>query len=77
MSRYHTPMSVYVKPEDPDLPAFYFDPIIHPIPAYRTASTVPHPHEIIGKMDIEYTHHLFLQLPAFIHIFIDPYVHCR
>lgn len=28
---YHTPMIMYVKTEDPDLPAFYYDPIIHPI----------------------------------------------
>ncbi|KAL1809724.1 hypothetical protein DCAR_0729326 [Daucus carota subsp. sativus] len=28
---YHTPMIMYIKTEDPDLPAFYFDPLIHPI----------------------------------------------
>ncbi|PVV02805.1 hypothetical protein BB560_002731 [Smittium megazygosporum] len=28
---YHTPPIVYIKPEDPDLPVFYFDPIINPI----------------------------------------------
>lgn len=28
---YHTPMVMYIKPEDPDLPAFYYDPLIHPI----------------------------------------------
>ncbi|RHN38913.1 putative JAB1/MPN/MOV34 metalloenzyme domain, ribonuclease H-like domain, PRO8NT [Medicago truncatula] len=28
---YHTPMVVYVKADDPDLPAFYYDPLIHPI----------------------------------------------
>ncbi len=33
---YHYPMSVYVKPEDPDLPAFYFDNVINPISHYRT-----------------------------------------
>lgn len=49
MSKYHTPMCVYVKAEDPDLPAFYFDPIIHPIPAYRIASSTPEPEEILGQ----------------------------
>ena len=31
MSRYHTPNVVFIKTEDPDLPAFYFDPLINPI----------------------------------------------
>ncbi|PVU91485.1 hypothetical protein BB561_004382 [Smittium simulii] len=28
---YHSPSVVYIKPEDPDLPVFYYDPIINPI----------------------------------------------
>ncbi|KAI7862169.1 pre-mRNA-processing-splicing factor 8 [Spinellus fusiger] len=28
---YHYPIVVYVRSEDPDLPAFYFDPIVNPI----------------------------------------------
>ncbi|KAG6665377.1 hypothetical protein CIPAW_02G157600 [Carya illinoinensis] len=28
---YHTPMIMYIKTEDPDFPAFYYDPLIHPI----------------------------------------------
>ncbi|KAG4972643.1 hypothetical protein JHK84_038720 [Glycine max] len=28
---YHTPMIMFIKAEDPDLPAFYYDPLIHPI----------------------------------------------
>ncbi len=28
---------MYIKTEDPDLPAFYYDPLIHPIAAYRTS----------------------------------------
>jgi pre-mRNA-processing factor 8 len=28
---YHTPNVLYINPEDPDLPAFYFDPLINPI----------------------------------------------
>ncbi|KAJ1906844.1 Pre-mRNA-processing-splicing factor 8 [Coemansia sp. IMI 209127] len=31
VSPYHTPAVQYVRPEDPDLPAFYFDPVINPI----------------------------------------------
>ena len=31
LSWYHTPNVVFIKTEDPDLPAFYFDPIINPI----------------------------------------------
>lgn len=31
MLRYHTPNVVFIKTEDPDLPAFYFDPLINPI----------------------------------------------
>jgi len=31
LSRYHTPTNVYVRSEDPDLPAYYFDPIMNPI----------------------------------------------
>lgn len=38
LSVYHTPMVMYIKSEDPDLPAFYFDPLIHPIPFYKTGS---------------------------------------
>ncbi|KAK4747215.1 hypothetical protein SAY87_026252 [Trapa incisa] len=28
---YHSPMVMFIKAEDPDLPAFYYDPLIHPI----------------------------------------------
>ena len=33
---YHAPLCCYIKTEDPDLPAFYYDPLIHPIPFYKT-----------------------------------------
>lgn len=36
---YHTPSVVYIKTEDPDLPAFYFDPLINPI-SHRHTSKV-------------------------------------
>lgn len=40
ISRYHTPNVVFIKTEDPDLPAFYFDPLINPI-SHRHAVKVP------------------------------------
>lgn len=36
MAPYHHPPLYYIKADDPDLPAFYFDPIINPISAFRT-----------------------------------------
>jgi len=35
VSWYHYPASCFIKVEDPELPAFYFDPIINPISAFR------------------------------------------
>lgn len=37
--RYHEPNVVFIKTEDPDLPAFYFDPLINPI-SHRQAAKV-------------------------------------
>ncbi len=36
LSEYHSPMVMYIKTEDPDLPAFYYDPLLHPIAYYKT-----------------------------------------
>ena len=36
MQMYHAPMVCFIKAEDPDLPAYYFDPVINPISAFRT-----------------------------------------
>lgn len=36
LATYHTPMVMYIKTEDPDLPAYYFDPLIHPIAFYKS-----------------------------------------
>eukprot|EP00961_Rhodomonas_salina_P223788 3026004-Rhodomonas_salina.2 len=41
MSVYHFPTCVYIKAEDPDLPCFYFDPLINPIASYKSAHTHP------------------------------------
>ena len=37
LSAYHHPMVMYIKMEDPDLPAFYYDPLIHPIAFYKAS----------------------------------------
>ena len=39
VSTYHHPMVMYIKMEDPDLPAFYYDPLIHPIAFYKDQAT--------------------------------------
>eukprot|EP00892_Ulva_mutabilis_P008605 jgi/Ulvmu1/6116/UM027_0094.1 len=36
LSPYHRPAVMYIKAEDPDLPAFFFDQLIHPIPAHAS-----------------------------------------
>ena len=36
LAPYHHPPLYYVKPDDPDLPAFYFDPVANPISAFRS-----------------------------------------
>jgi pre-mRNA-processing factor 8 len=51
LSWYSHPQAVYVKSEDPNLPAFYFDPVINPISSRSVAPkniTVSHEDEIFG-----------------------------
>ncbi|CAN7986123.1 unnamed protein product [Ixodes pacificus] len=43
LSWYHTPNVVYIKTEDPDLPAFYFDPLINPIAHRHSTKQVADP----------------------------------
>jgi len=53
VSWYHYPICVYIRAEDPDLPAFYFDPIINPISS-RTIEThvkISHEDEVFGDDD--------------------------
>ena len=49
---YHVPKNVYIRTEDPDLPAFYFDPLINPIAARsyapKNAPLVSHEDAIFG-----------------------------
>lgn len=51
ISWYSHPQTVYVRSDDPNLPAFYFDPVINPISSRSVAPknlTVSHEYEIFG-----------------------------
>ncbi|XP_004343829.2 pre-mRNA splicing factor prp8 [Capsaspora owczarzaki ATCC 30864] len=39
LAQYHSPLVQFIKTEDPDLPAFYFDPLINPITHRHAATT--------------------------------------
>ncbi|KAK9710766.1 pre-mRNA-splicing factor 8, partial [Basidiobolus ranarum] len=56
VSWYHYPINVYVRTDDPDLPAFYFDPIINPISS-RNISVEAHAHEeeLFSEEESEFT----------------------
>lgn len=52
LSWYSYPQVVYVRSEDPNLPAFYFDPVINPISSRSVAPkniTISHEYEIFGS----------------------------
>ncbi|TPX47926.1 hypothetical protein SeLEV6574_g02344 [Synchytrium endobioticum] len=54
VSWYHYPAVVYIRTEDPDLPAFYFDPLINPISSRSLKSLykgVPHEDVIFGAYE--------------------------
>ena len=56
LSTYHHPLTMYIKTEDPDLPAYYYDPLIHPIAAYRTDKAKPEEEdECLGGIDDDWT----------------------
>ncbi|KAL4063446.1 hypothetical protein J3A83DRAFT_4047538, partial [Scleroderma citrinum] len=52
---YHHPKNVYICMDDPDLPAFYFDPLINPISLHgmtaKNAPLVSHKDIIFGPND--------------------------
>lgn len=52
---YHYPSSCYVKTEDPDMPTYYFDPIIQPISAFRSDSSVSEVEIEMNEDDLEFT----------------------
>jgi len=56
LAPYHQPMVMYIKTEDPDLPTFYYDPLIHPIAFYRSDKRQKKPGELMeteGEEDEE------------------------
>ncbi|CAI2172060.1 12623_t:CDS:10 [Funneliformis geosporum] len=57
VSWYHEPSVVYIRAEDPDLPAFYFDPIINPISSRNVAAAQELrnllENEIFGEKEID------------------------
>lgn len=56
LAPYHHPMALYIKAEDPDLPAFYFDPLIHPVPPPgRGAASAVAEEEGLGEEGDDFT----------------------
>jgi pre-mRNA-processing factor 8 len=57
LSPYHSPKNVYIRTDDPDLPAFYFDPLINPISLRgftpKNAPMVSHEDSIFGPNDAD------------------------
>ncbi|KAJ3320388.1 Pre-mRNA-processing-splicing factor 8 [Boothiomyces sp. JEL0866] len=53
LSWYHHPAVVYIRTDDPDLPAFHFDPVINPISsrALQTDEKVTQEEELFGALD--------------------------
>ena len=50
---YHTPATVYIRADDPELPAFYFDPLINPISSRALQTNQMHSQEdeLFGEED--------------------------
>nr|CAG8489846.1 2781_t:CDS:10 [Entrophospora candida] len=56
VSWYHEPTVVYIRAEDPDLPAFYFDPIINPISSRNINPQnlkISHEDELFGENNVD------------------------
>ncbi|KIK20048.1 hypothetical protein PISMIDRAFT_13228 [Pisolithus microcarpus 441] len=57
LSPYHYPKNIYIRTDDPDLPAFYFDPFINPISLRgmtpKNAPLVSHEDVIFGPNDAD------------------------
>ncbi|GAA5861740.1 hypothetical protein JCM8547_000720 [Rhodosporidiobolus lusitaniae] len=69
ISAYHEPHNLYIRTEDPDLPAFYFDPIIHPISSRGVApknELVPHEQEVFGGAEEDDEFELPVECEAFL-----------
>jgi pre-mRNA-processing factor 8 len=67
ISGYSFPQIVYVRAEDPSLPAFYFDPVINPISSRSVAPkniTISHEDELFGYGSNEEPEDDAFELPA-------------
>jgi pre-mRNA-processing factor 8 len=67
LSWYSHPQVVYVRAEDPSLPAFYFDPVINPISSRSVAPkniTISHEDEIFGPDNNEEPEEGAFEFPA-------------
>jgi pre-mRNA-processing factor 8 len=67
LSWYSHPQVVYVRAEDPSLPAFYFDPVINPISSRSVAPkniTISHEDELFGFGNNEEPEESAFELPA-------------
>jgi len=53
LSWYHYPNCVYIKADDPDLPAFYFDPLINVIAFYKNAPGLKTSEKVSEMSDAE------------------------
>ncbi|KAI2639935.1 pre-mRNA processing splicing factor 8 [Hypomontagnella submonticulosa] len=70
---YSHPQIVYTKSEDPNLPAFHFDPMINPISSRSVAPkniTISHEDEIFGEGNIEEPEDEAFELPAGVEPFL-------
>ncbi|KUJ21973.1 PROCN-domain-containing protein [Mollisia scopiformis] len=73
LSWYSHPQIVYVRAEDPSLPAFYFDPVINPISSRSVAPkniTVSHEDEIFGPGNNEEPEENAFELPEDVEPFL-------
>lgn len=71
LSWYHYPINVFIRTEDPDLPAFYFDPIINPISSRSLSVGGDGPvnvfeDEIFGEGDVD-----SFKMPGSVVAFLD------
>lgn len=53
LDRYHAPCSVYVRPDDPDLPAFFFDPVVYPVTSLRSTHRALAAAEAAAERELE------------------------
>ncbi|OWP01375.1 pre-mRNA processing splicing factor [Marssonina coronariae] len=73
LSWFSHPQIVYVRAEDPSLPAFYFDPVINPISSRSVAPkniTISHEDEIFGPGSIEEPEEDAFELPEDVEPFL-------